>query len=182
MFSFKSGVRMLLVTALAAQIAACSAPASNGVVSAGSALPQTPVAKNTSGGSLRAMGTSCVGNPTNGQYDCVTVPPDDGGNGVNGPGLGGSPCGGNTDTTGCGPKNGPIGGGFLARRTPQQGASCMGSTATLGDNLPANTTDTAHEVRDIDAIWASNGTATREVVGWTLCYKFGPVGRRKPQS
>lgn len=68
---------------------------------------------------------------------------------------------------------GPPPGRIVGRRAPEPGETCAGSTMSLGDNLPAQTPDASHEIEDIDAIWADNGTNTVEVVGWTYVTPSG---------
>lgn len=91
----------------------------------------------------------------------------------------GNPGGGTGGSGGGGSGSGSV---IIARRSPVQGAQCMGSTATLGDNLPAQTSDSGHEIVDIDAIWADNGSGTREVVGWTYVTPDGLWVEENPRA
>ena len=64
--------------------------------------------------------------------------------------------------------------GDIALLSPHKGEDCFGSQGKLGNQLPANTKDQAHEITNIQAVWAPTNGGTVDVAGWI--YSTGPGG------
>jgi hypothetical protein len=71
-----------------------------------------------------------------------------------------------------GPVHVMCGGGTpVALRSPEPGENCYGSQATLGDNLPANTSGSSTEITNIIPIFANNAGGAPDVIAWMYVTK-----------